>query len=166
MRVWAQRASIQALEPCFPGDTQLRVLGGWQRDGQGGGNGGVARPRPETVEGAEVMRGAAEERPEKSYRPGGWHNGGAFLVSLFPLVPHAPLFDRQHLRPALHAKHTLPRGRLHMGLKGYRRKAFLKQRWEKREVWVSSTASLSRTREDPPKHISKHRGMRYWGLKE
>lgn len=32
---------------CFPGDTQLRVLGGWQRDGRGGGwrgwgDGGVA----------------------------------------------------------------------------------------------------------------------------
>lgn len=44
MSVEAQRASIHQPEACFPGDTQLRVRGGWQRDGRvaGGGESGVA----------------------------------------------------------------------------------------------------------------------------
>ena len=44
-----------------------------------------------------------------------------------PCVPVPPcpswslFFCGQHLQPALHAKHTLQRGRLHMGLRGQKK---------------------------------------------
>lgn len=59
---------------------------------------------------------------------------------LVPLVPPGR-FCGQHLQPALHAKHTLQRGRLHMGLRGPEEK----HSWGsagRRGRWVSSAASL------------------------
>lgn len=80
---------------CFPGDTQLRVLGGWQRDGRvsGGGDRGVACQTGDgkgDLRGGEVMRGVAGGELRRGWqqckaRPGGWHGGGASLCPGPPL---------------------------------------------------------------------------------
>lgn len=46
---------------------------------------------------------------------------GPSLCSASPLSLTVPCFGGQHLQPALHAKHTLRRGRLHMGLRGQKK---------------------------------------------
>lgn len=71
---------------------------------------------------AEVTRGAAEEgKQEKKWGQAGGTAVGPSLCSASPLSLTVPCFGGQHLQPALHAKHTLPRGRLHMGLRGQKK---------------------------------------------
>lgn len=141
--------------PCFPGDTQLRVLGGWQRDGRSGGgrHRGVARwagdgngdhRRGEVVRG--VAGGSCWGGGSKVRRG---QAGGMVVGPPCVLVPCPSwaLFCGQHLQPALHAKHTLQRGRLHMGLRGPEEK----HSWGsagREGRWVSSAASLSQSLPD------------------
>lgn len=63
-------------------------------------------------EGEEGGGGGSKVRPDQA---GGMAVGPPCV--LVPLVPPGP-FCGQHLQPALHAKHTPRRGRLHMGLRG------------------------------------------------
>lgn len=148
---WSSACLHTPTRACFPGDTQLRVLGGWQRDGRvgGGGDRGVAcrtRDGKGDLRGGEVMRGVAGGELRRGWqqseaRPGGWHGSGASLCPRPPLVPPG-CFCGQHLQPALHAKHTLQRGRLHMGLRGPEEK----HSWGsagREGRWVSSAASLN-----------------------
>lgn len=79
-------------------------------------------PRME-IGGSEVMRGVVggklwrgDGSKARQGQAGGMAVGPPCV--LVPLVPPGPFFCGQHLHPALHAKHTLQRGRLHMGLRG------------------------------------------------
>lgn len=120
---------------CFPGDTQLRVLGGWQRDGRGGGRmGGVAMERVAwgTVEWVRYWEVCEA-------RPGGWHGSGASLCPGHS-CPSLSLLRTASAACFTCKTHPAERASTH-GAKGTRRKAFLRQCWEKREG-VSSTASL------------------------
>jgi len=76
------------------GEVMRGVVGGELRWGCGGG-GGCSKAKPGQAGGMAV---------------------GPPCVPV-PLVPPGR-FCGQHLQPALHAKHTLQRGRLHMGLRG------------------------------------------------
>lgn len=121
---WAQRASIHQVElvsqethnsVCWEGGREMvEGADGWMgwcdrgvacRARSGKGKGGCCRVMRGVVRG-EMQRGWQQSEA----KPGGWHGSGA---SLCP----GP-FCGQHLQPALHAKHTLQRGRLHMGLRG------------------------------------------------
>lgn len=120
-----------------------RVAEGWLRERiEGWSDGGDGN---RTVEGWSnercCGRGAVARRGQHcKARPGGWHGSGASLCPSPPCPSWS--FCGQHLQPALHAKHTLQRGRLHMGLRGPEEK----HSWGcagRRGRWVSSTTSLS-----------------------
>ncbi len=93
----------------------------------------------------EVMRGVVggEQRrgwQQSEARPGGWHGSGASLC------PGPPCPSWSLLRTASAAcftckTHPAERASTH-GAKGSRRKAFLRQCWEKREVGLFSSLSL------------------------
>lgn len=110
--------------------------GGWRRGGtlnRGWKERGGCR--------GKVMRGVMGGGGSKARR--GQAGGMAVGPPCVPvsLVPPGP-FCGQHLQPVLHAKHTLQRGRLHMGLRGGEEK----HSWGsagRRGRWVSSTASLN-----------------------
>lgn len=80
-----------------------------------GCKGGLSRG--EVMRGVVVGGGRWRGWQQSEARPGGWHGSGASLCP-GPPCPSWSLFCGQHLQPALHAKHTLQRGRLHMGLRG------------------------------------------------
>lgn len=141
---WNQPASIHQLE-LVSQETQNCVCWEGGRGMFGRADGGVAHRTQdggrrewsnERCRGREAVEGG---RQQSEARPGGWHGSGASLCPR-PSCPSWSLFCGQHLHPALHAKHTLQRGRLHMGLRGKEEK----HSWGsagRRGRWESSTAS-------------------------
>lgn len=141
---------------CFPGDTQLRVLGGWQRDGRrgrwgdgrgwhvqlglggevgvGGGFEGWSNERccgRGAVEGVAAKRGQA--------RRVAWQWG--LLVSRSPLSLLVPFLRTASAACFTCKTHPAERASTH-GAKGRRRKAFLRLCWEKREVGIFNSLTL------------------------
>lgn len=87
------------------------------------------------VVGGELWRGWQQSK----LRPGGWHGSGASLCP-GPSCPSWSLLRTASAACFTCKTHPAERASTH-GAKGARRKAFLRQCWEKREG-VSSTASL------------------------
>lgn len=124
------------------------VMEGWhvepgmERRGRGWGGAAVeGQSNERCCVGGELWRGGEQSEAW----PGGWHGGGASLCPGTPpplsLLVAFFFFSRTASAACFTCKtHPAERASTH-GAKGARRKAFLRQRWEKREVGLLSSLS-------------------------